>query len=182
LRLAIVLGLAIGVLGGCGSTPTATRSDWEEANAGRLAKEGDDAPRLALPPAPRPSSLVEFPGSTAGFRFYVDTGSLSVSGDGLVRYVLVARSESGAENITYEAINCRTLEHRLYASGRKDGSWQPVSAPWRALGPRTPAQRALAADYFCPRRIPVASAAEGAMALRRGGHPLADQQPLGSTR
>lgn len=172
---AVPLLLALAVLGGCGGAATPPRSDWEEANAARLAKEGDDALRQPFPPAPVAANLVEFSARAVNeFRFYVDAGSLSVSGDGIVRYVLVARSAAGAENVAYEGINCRTGEYRLYGTGRTDGGWQPASVPWRSFGPRTPAQRVLAAEYFCPRRIPIASSSEGAMALRRGGHPLAD--------
>jgi hypothetical protein len=157
-------------------------SDWERENAARLAKEGDDA-RAALPPAPRPGDLVEFSaGPASSFRFHVDPATLHVNADGLVRYVLVARSGSGAENVAYEAINCRSYEYRLYATGRPDGSWQQVDLPWRPLGTRTPAQRVLAREYFCPKGISIANAAEGVMALRRGGHPLADQPNPGSAR
>lgn len=171
----ILLVLTLVMLGACGGAATPPRSDWEEANAARFAKEGDEAQRPAFPPAPNGPNLVEFSaGPTSGFRFYVDAGSLSVTGDGIVRYVLVARSASGAQNVAYEAINCRTGEYRLYGTGRKDGGWEPASVPWRSFGPRTPAQRVLAAEYFCPRRIAIATSSEGAMALRRGGHPLAD--------
>lgn len=172
---AIVLVFALAMLGGCGGAATPARSDWEEANAARLAKEEDDALRQSFPPAPNPAQLVEFSAPPLnGFRFYVDAGSLSVTGDGIVRYVLVARSAAGAENVAYEAMNCRTGEYRLYGTGRRDGGWQPASVPWRSFGARTPAQRVLAAEYFCPRRIAIATPSEGAMALRRGGHPLAD--------
>jgi hypothetical protein len=175
--------LAALALAGCAGSSKAPSSDWEDANAARFAKEGDDA-LPALPPAPRPAQLVEFSaGGTTDFKFYVDAGSLNVTPDGLVRYVLVARSASGAENVAYEVLNCRLEEYRIYASGRNDGSWERLRAPWRPLGPRTLAQRVLAAEYFCPLRGTISSAAEGAMALRRGGHPRADQpNPLGGNR
>lgn len=169
----VVLVLVLAALAACGGAESTVRSDWEDANAGRLAREGDDA-LPPLPPVPRAENLVGFSsGHGPDFRFYVDASSLNV-GDGLVRYVLVARSASGAENIAYEVLNCRSSEYRLYASARRDGSWERLSAPWRALGPGSPAQRALAREYFCPRRVAVANVAEAAMALRRGGHPLAD--------
>lgn len=180
---AAALVLALAVLGGCGGTAAPPRSDWEEANAGRLAKEGDEASRQVMPPAPDATNLVEFStGPATGFRFFIDAGALSLSGDGIVRYVILARSATGAENVAYEAINCRTSEYRLYATGRPDGTWQPVSAPWQSFGPRTRVQRLLATEYFCPRRIAIATPAEGAMALRRGGHPLADPPNIGTSR
>lgn len=170
---ALALALAA-LLAACSGGQDRTRSDWEEANAARLAKEADGAP-VELPPAPRAARLLGFrAGPASDFDFGVDAGSLSVAGDGVVRYVLVARSPSGAQNVSYEAISCRAGEYRLYAIGRSDGSWQRQESPWRAIGPRTPAQRVLMRAYFCPKRIAIGSAAEGVSALQRGGHPLAD--------
>jgi len=40
-----------------------------------------------------------------------------------VRYTLVSVSQSGARNVSYEAILCSQGEKRLYAFGRPDGSW-----------------------------------------------------------
>lgn len=122
-------------------------------------------------------------GRTTDFRLQVDPRSLTVTPEGIVRYVLVARSPSGAQNVSYEAINCRSAEYRLYATGRADGAWQREESPWRSIGSRTLAQRVLMREYFCPRRIAIASAAEGEMALRRGGHPLADPpDPISGAR
>ena len=159
MKRAVAWMLAALAVAGCAGSSKAPSSDWEDANAARFAKEGDDA-LPALPPAPRPAHLVEFSaGATTNFRFYVDATSLNVTPDGLVRYVLVARSPSGAENVAYEVLNCRLEEYRIYASGRKDGSWEPLKAPWRPLGPRTVAQRVLAAEYFCPLRAAISSGA-----------------------
>jgi hypothetical protein len=171
------------LLAACGGREDRMRSDWEEANAARLAKESDAAP-VELPPAPGARELLRFrAGPASDFDFYVDPGSLSVSPDGIVRYVLVARSPGGARNVSYEGISCRAAEYRLYATGRGDGAWQRDESPWRSIGSRAPAQRVLMREYFCPRRIAIASAAEGEMALRRGGHPLADPpDPVSGSR
>lgn len=164
---------AVVLLAACGPYEDRTRSDWEEANAARLAKEAEGAP-VELPPAPGRGDLLGFrAGPTSDFDFSVDARSLAVSG-GVVRYVLVARSPSGAQNVSFEAISCRAGEYRLYATGRPDGGWQRHESPWRSIGPRSVAQRVLMWEYFCPKRIAIASSAEGVMALRRGGHPLAD--------
>lgn len=166
--------LALLALAACSVDSERFRSDWEEQNAGKLAKERDSG-EIVVPPALRRGDLVEFKVSASSdFRFFVDASSVGVSRDGMVRYVLLARSPAGAENVTYEAMNCRGSEYRVYAAGRPDGSWERLEVPWRALGPRARAQGVLAAEYFCPSRIAAANAGEAVMALRRGGHPLAD--------
>jgi hypothetical protein len=155
---------------GAGAQP---QSDWERQQEGRQWREGE----VALPAAPRPADLLPFFVSAASdFRFFVDRAALSVGGDGVVRYTLVARSPQGAESVSFEGIRCSTREVRHYATGRADGTWLRHDTPWRRIEARS-VQRwhnALAAEYFCPGGIPIGSAAEGADALRAGGHPRAN--------
>ena len=172
--------VALLALTACAGNPEAMRSDWEIQHAGQLAKEAAaDVP--ALPRYPVAADLVEFRADgLSGFRLGIDPVSLTVS-DGIVRYALVARSTAGADNTTYEALNCRTGEYRLYASGRAEGRWVAQQTPWREVG-RRPIQRALMRDYFCPGRRPIYSVQEGITALREGGHPQADAQDPTSGR
>jgi len=108
---------------------------------------------LVLPPAPEASRLIPFEvGGTSPNRHFIDEASLSVGADRVVRYVLVVRTPGGAENVTFEGIRCATGERRIYASGRKDGSWAPMkNSDWQPISvnnynrPRA----ALAYDYFC---------------------------------
>ena len=80
------------VLAGCaGGAPE--QSDWERAHEAQGWQES----RVALPPYPKKASLIQFDvGAGTDFRFLIDAGSLSVGSDGVVRYVLVARSPQGA--------------------------------------------------------------------------------------
>jgi hypothetical protein len=149
------------------------RSDWERQNESRLEKEARD-PVPAPPAFPRRENLVEIAvrGAT-DFRFYVDGATLGV-GDGVVRYVLVARSPEGVENVSFEAIRCATAEYRVYALGRADRTWGGRAGAWRPVAERPqPWHTALQRDYFCPQRRPILSAEEGLLALRQGGHPFA---------
>jgi hypothetical protein len=160
-----------GVLAACGGPQV--KSDWERRNEARLEKEARD-PVPASPAFPRKKSLVEIAARGAtDFRFYVDGATLGVS-DGVVRYVLVARSPEGVENVSFEAIRCATAEYRVYALGRAGGTWGGRVSEWRPMAERPqPWHTALQRDYFCPQGLPILSAEEGLLALRQGGHPLA---------
>ena len=111
---------------------------------------------------------------SGGFHFFVDGATLSVGKDGVVRYVLVARSPDGVHNVSYEGIRCATAEHRTYAFGRPDGSWSASRAGWRQLDAPSAQRRhtTLYREYFCPQNEPIRDAAEGVRALEQGGHPF----------
>jgi len=134
-----------------------------------------DEVKTSLPPYPKPESLVRFyVGRTADFEFYVDTTSVSVSPAGTVRYTLVARSPSGAMNVSYEGIRCESYEHRAYAFGRYDGTWlQARNSQWIpiARSASNNAQTTLADDFFCPQGNRVRSANDALRALARGNGP-----------
>lgn len=163
------------LLGACSSGTAHFKSDWERENEGRLARDesASGSPMENLPPFPRGENLAEFfVGGGSDFRFFVDRTSISVSKDRIVRYVLVARSPSGVDNVTYEGINCREAEYRIYAVGRSDGSWASRPGEWRPII-RENVQRwhdALRGEYFCPNGIAIEEAADGVRALQRGGH------------
>jgi hypothetical protein len=133
-----------------------------------------------LPAAPRQANLLPFFVSSASeFRFFVDGASISPGKDGVVRYTLIVRSPLGAETVSYEGIRCATGEVKSYAYGRADGSWTVRPGAWRRFEARG-VQRwhdALWREYFCPRELPIRTAAEGVYALKRGGHPDSGPTP-----
>jgi hypothetical protein len=167
-RAAAVLLCA--ALGACGSQPM---SDWERANREVLASPEREA--MPTPPAfPRRENLIEFYlAPTATLRYFVDSVSLTALWkQGEVRYVLVARSPSGVDNVTFEAIRCAG-QHRVLATGNANGTWSARPSEWRDI----PRQAVLPASllkqkFFCPHNDPIQSTAEGVDALRRGAHPL----------
>ena len=165
MRLLIALLLFVG----CSTRPT-DQSDWERDNR----KPAPTEVQIDLPSYPVAARLIEFDKSQArDFRYLIDPATLSVDKEGVVRYVLVARSSSGAENVTYEGLRCDTAEHRFYAFGRADRTWSRSRAEWRSLQQGQALQRALYADYFCPQKVPIVNAAEGVRALEQGGNPFA---------
>ncbi|MCJ0765056.1 CNP1-like family protein [Variovorax terrae] len=109
--------------GGAFAQLAADNPDWRE----------NDAPP---PPAFELSRLVPFEVSaSSSLAFGVDAGTIRIGGDGVVRYVVVARSKSGgATNTMYEGIRCATGEFKTYARYNEGSGWTPVSAPeWQSM-------------------------------------------------
>ena len=127
----------------------------------------------ALPEYPKPEGLVDYFVSAASPNIYsIAPQTISVASDGVVRYVAVAKSPNGVVNVSYEGLRCATKEVRLYAFGRADGTWgKSRNDRWSAVR-RGSYQATLFKEYFCPRNVVIATAGEGADALRQGGHPL----------
>ncbi|MBI2959752.1 MAG: CNP1-like family protein [Betaproteobacteria bacterium] len=136
--------------------------------------------KLRLPPYPKDESLIKFQVSGAtSFEFFIDPASVSVGKDGVIRYALLARSPSGAKNLSFEGIKCKGRESKIYAFGRPDGTWSQARDPkWaRITGMQANRQHAaLADDFFCPGRLIVRDAREAIEALKRGGHPRASTE------
>ena len=130
---------------------------------------------VQLPAAPKQETLLPIYVSAATEnRFFVDGATLSVGGDGVVRYVLLVLTPQGARNVTYEGMRCETRERRIYASGRLDGTWSKARKnEWvRILDAWANRQHAaLYLEYFCPIGTIVKDAAEARDALIKGVHP-----------
>ncbi|MBI5462095.1 MAG: CNP1-like family protein [Gammaproteobacteria bacterium] len=70
----------------------------------------------------------------SAMQMFVDEPSLTLGDDGIVRYVLLLRSPTGAENLFYEGMRCATQEWRSYAYGTSGGTWQALGdTPWRLI-------------------------------------------------
>jgi hypothetical protein len=144
------------------------KSDWERSHDMRDTSE----PGVTLPAPPKGELIEFFVSSASSFKFFIDPKALSVGTDGVVRYTLVARSRSGAENVSYEGMRCEYGTYRVYAFAN-DGRWATMQSDWRQIEPRS-VQRwhnELYLRYFCTNGISIRSPEEGLNALRRGGHP-----------
>jgi hypothetical protein len=161
-RSALVLAAALAA-SACGSPPKA-ESDWERRNL-----QGQSAEEEVKPPAyPQAANLVPFRVEDAdGFRYSIDRTTLRVEKDGVVRYVLVARSSEGAQNVTYEGLRCQTAENRVFAVGQPQGTWMTARSAWRPIS--APRHLTLQRDFFCPQGEPVGTTADALRALERGG-------------
>ena len=129
-----------------------------------------------LPPLPKPENLISFEVSAASTnRFYIDTQSIAVGSDGVVRYTLVIKGSGGGENISYEGIRCEMRQQKYYAFGRRDGTWSNArSSEWRYIEYKDINRQhgVLYADYLClDRKRPVKSPADAIRRFKYGVPP-----------
>ena len=98
------------------------------------------------PPAFDVGKLLTFDVPTSPTLAYgVDPASIHISRkDGVVRYVVVATSPSGARNVMYEGLRCATGEYKTYARYSPDGQWKPATgSDWRTVFGNMPSKHAL---------------------------------------
>lgn len=166
------------LLAGCSGAQQQPMSDWERKNQERLGLTLPED-RAAIPPYPKKEDLVEiYVSATTDFKYFVDASTLSVAPrERTVRYVLVARSANGVDNVTFEAIRCPD-QYRVLAVGEGEGKWGGRQGDWRDIqrGSGRSWQYALARNYFCPHRDPIHSKDEGVYALEHGSHPAVEVQ------
>jgi hypothetical protein len=134
---------AVLLLFGCSHAPTPTeparnippRGKQEGPLPGVPEEQPFVEANVPPPPYPKDSNLTEFylRGQTTN-RFFIDTSSLSVGPDRIVRFALVIRTPEGAESTTFSGLRCSEKEWKDYAYGRSDRTWSVESAPqWRRI-------------------------------------------------
>ncbi len=101
--------------------------------------------QVPTPPAFSADRLIDIDvAKFSNLRFGIDPNTISLTPDGVVRYVVVANSSTGARNALYEGIRCVTGEVKVYA--RHTGQdWNLTTDPtWRALqDPGQPSRHSL---------------------------------------
>lgn len=125
-----------------------------------------------IPSYPRPENLIPFEvNKTSGHRFLLDAQSLSVGGDGVVRYVLVVKTAGGATNVTFEGIRCDMRQQKYYAIGQMNGGWTRARNPeWRRIGQQGQNQHdTLYGEYLCTERRLPATPQQVIQMLKSGG-------------
>lgn len=134
---------------------------WAQFNSDAMDwKEGEVPP----PPAFDVGKLLVFDVSTGSSLVYgVDPATLRIGNDGIVRYVMVATSRTGARNVMYEGIRCSSGEFKTYARYSAEGVWRPVDKPeWRSMFGNMPSRHAvqLARTAACSNSAPTSSVEE----------------------
>jgi hypothetical protein len=127
----------------------------------------------SLPPYPKNENLVAFNVSSAtANKFMIDTASLSVGTDGVVRYTVMIESPRGARTVNFEGLRCDPAEYKIYGFGQEDGKWtENKHAAWQPFKKRSllSYHKALFEDFFCVDGLRIQDAAEGVRNLKRGG-------------
>ena len=125
----LVLGAAPTVC----AQPAVDEPEWSESEV--PPPPAFNANQLVTVDVPASSQLV----------YGVDPATIQISNkDGIVRYVMVATSASGARNVMYEGLRCSTGEFKTYARYSPDGQWKSVTDPqWRSVFGNMPSKHAL---------------------------------------
>lgn len=157
-RCGVALGLALCAVS-VWAQSTRDEEDWKETEVpAPPAFQKNGLLRIDMPP---------YVTLTVG----VDPATLSLSADGVVRYVVVAVNASGSVTALYEGIRCATDQVKSYARASEDGRWVMTKAPtWRGLSDNLPSKHALAfaRQAACESRsIPVNSVADIIKNLKR---------------
>jgi len=143
---------------------------WAQSNPDLL-----DQKESEVPPAPAfdAGKLLLFDVSTGSSLVYgVDPATLRIGNDGIVQYVVVATSRTGARNVMYEGIRCSSGEFKTYARHSAEGGWRPVDNPeWRSVFGNMPSRHAvqLARTAVCSNSAPASSVGEIVQRLKSYG-------------
>jgi hypothetical protein len=164
--------ILLAVLGVLFALQASAQTAVEEEDFSMLDKSWKEV-ALKLPAAPQDGNLLPiYVGPTATQRFALDSKSISVGKDGVVRYTVVSTSAGGAKNISFEGIRCDVRQKRLYAFGHADGSWSPSRrVNWEAIEINTVNNQhaVLASDYLCTDGLVSGTPTEMIEQIRRHG-------------
>lgn len=133
IRKLAVMVVTLMFFGGASAQLSSLDPDWKEID-------------VPPPPAFNKDKLVpvDMPPHVT-LKLGVDPATLSISNDGVVRYVMVATSSAGTINAMYEGIRCLTGEVKVYARYSASGQWKAVENPqWAPLNGNQPSKHAAA--------------------------------------
>jgi len=154
---------------GLHATTQAQSSNWKEPDNWQ---EVEQTPPVGF----NPKDTVPFEITVySELQFGVVPSTVTLGSDGVVRYVLVARSPT-AQTVLYEGLRCTTRQTKTYArwssdSGASGGTWQTMAgAEWRPVteGNASRPAWALAKQAFCDGATPNGDARRMVRELRHG--------------
>jgi len=172
--------LVIALAAGC--TPTGPAVDREAEKRASFTREEVPGERwvegdAVLPLYPLEKNLIKVQLSgPATFTFLVDKDSISVGDDAVVRYTVVARSQTGTNNVIFEGLRCEAALIKPYAFGTVDQTWSPASGEdWRPIRKKqnNDYRYDLYRYYFCQYGYPQPDSRRAIDALNNGiPHPV----------
>ena len=123
----------------------------------------------------RAINIEAMPGSR--MNWFIDPKTITIDKDSVVRYVVIATSNTGAQNAMYEGILCAQNTYKIYARAVGDGGWRAVvNAEWKNLrdAPALSHERMIAQIYMCENASRPRSVES---VIRRLRTPYASQKP-----
>ena len=144
-------------------------------------KDGNAVPwkeaKTTLPGYPEDENLMQIqaPPGARNNRYFVDTRSLSLGPDLVLRYTVVIMPRGGSTaNVLFQGISCETNEVKTYAFGRTNGTFATqTSGTWRPVQRTGPMgyQNELIDKYVCDETSSPIGAEDVRLRLREGGQP-----------
>lgn len=121
--------------------------DFSNAQEGEVWQEQG----VKIPTYPKKENLLPLNVANSQFKYYLDSLSISVGTDEVVRYSIVAVSKSGVRNVFYEGIRCDGREYKTYAYGFGVGPFRKMVSEWKPIrGAGSQRYRSdLVGEYFC---------------------------------
>ena len=118
----LLLGACSGTVPPPAPADTIVEEEWKEVE-------------LHLPAYPKDADLLPMLLSKGvAERILIDSGSISVGRDDVVRYTVVIEGSGGARNIFYEGIRCTTREYKRFAYGTAERTFAPMTnATWEKI-------------------------------------------------
>jgi len=139
----ILLLACFGILAGCASGAHDTDNpDWAQSGMPPPPKRSEADTEWQESEAPPPPAFDEkrlepiaMP-PYMSLKFGVDPTTITITGDGVVRYVVVATNRNGGGatlNAFYEGVRCSTAEMKSYARFN-NGAWSKIERPeWKSF-------------------------------------------------
>jgi hypothetical protein len=160
----------------CMLPATSLATGLDQSSWGKFEHDFEEKPwvemEARLPPAPKPENLLPFyVSATTDNRFFIDSASVTLGEDKVVRYTLVIKSATGANNVSYEGMRCSSGELKRYAFGRNDGSWSKArNTKWEQISYKDVNRHhhMLQDDFFCPNGTAVTNREEAIKTLKAG--------------
>ena len=150
--IAVAAGAALFV-GGSNAADRPGRGDQTPIPAPDEEEKPAAEGQVPPPPYPRDSDLAEFKlRNPTPNRFLIDTSSLTVGKDAIIRFVLVIRTSGNETNVRFSGLRCSDRTWKDYAFVGDDKKWKvDANAQWRAIQELryNNYQETLYGDYFC---------------------------------
>jgi hypothetical protein len=105
-------------------------------NQDPFAKAGFSEDPLVLPTElPKSENLKFFrPSAETALQFAIDSKSLKIGKDGVLRYVVVITNPNGTQQIKFEGILCESFEYKVFAILQENQSWKiSPDSSWKLI-------------------------------------------------